>query len=110
MLFKMLLVERSHQLAGEGPKPRQIFITQSAVLARKVKEYFDSLMQSFLDASLTEDELLLKVQSLPMTFSDNHLVKEEDREDVYASLPRKFSELEDSHFPVVTTVNCVSRL
>ena len=47
MLFKMLGIERAYaQKAGAGlavVKPRQIFVTQSRVLATRVEEYFAKL-------------------------------------------------------------------
>ncbi|GAW08797.1 P-loop containing nucleoside triphosphate hydrolase protein [Lentinula edodes] len=45
LLFKMLLVERTHQMTGaDAPKPRQIFVTQSRILAKKVEQYFMILL------------------------------------------------------------------
>ncbi len=43
MLFKMLLVERTFQLMeSDLPRPRQVFVTKSRMLAKKVQEYFRS--------------------------------------------------------------------
>jgi hypothetical protein len=109
MLFRMLLVERSFQLGGQlGPRPRQVFVTQSPVLARKVKEYFDMLMNSFSVAGLSQEDMLVKVKNGPLIAPERKLLGEEDRRDGYMNLPQKFSELQDKDFPVITTVEKVT--
>ena len=58
MLFKMLAIQRTwQQYSHMGPKPRQIFITQSWVLAAKVEEYFVKLMSSLKAAECSPEEL-----------------------------------------------------
>jgi hypothetical protein len=110
MLFRMLLVERSFQLGGQlGPRPRQIFVTQSPVLARKVKEYFDMLMNSFSMAGLSQEDMLMKAKR-PLVASERKLLGEEDRRDGYMNLPQRFSKLQDKDFPVITTVEKVTQL
>ena len=52
MLFKMLGIERAWESHRETmPKPRQLFVTQSRVLAEKVEEYFAKLLESLATAS-----------------------------------------------------------
>ncbi len=47
MLFKMLLIERTSQpMASDLPRPRQVFVTKSKMLAKKVQEYFVKLAGS----------------------------------------------------------------
>ena len=60
MLFKMLGIERAWVMhSGEDiPKPRQLFVTQSRVLAGKVEEYFLKLLDSLATASLTPRETI----------------------------------------------------
>ena len=58
MLFKMLLVERTYLLAADQiPRPRQIFVTKSRVLAKKVQDYLSKLSESLAVASWSMDEL-----------------------------------------------------
>src|ERR1700761_8330810 len=56
MLFKMLGIENSWQQNRElrPNRPRQLFVTQSRMLADKVEEYFIKLLQSLVLASKTE--------------------------------------------------------
>lgn len=59
MLFKMLGIERSFQLMQNDDmhRPRQMFVTQSRVLAEKVKEFFMKLHESLLSADKSPEEI-----------------------------------------------------
>ena len=60
MLFKMLGIERAYAQKVEImpiAKPRQVFVTQSRVLATRVEEYFSKLLES-LDAGQKSNEEL----------------------------------------------------
>ena len=47
ILFKMLGIQRAWEMHTSGmPKPRQIFVTKSRVLATKAQEYFAKLLES----------------------------------------------------------------
>jgi hypothetical protein len=53
MLFKMLAIEQAWSLNPETrPKPRQVFVTQSAVLASKVEGYYLQLSRAAQAESL----------------------------------------------------------
>lgn len=112
MLFQMLLVERSHELSGaELPRPRQVFVTQSPVLAKKVKDYFETLVDGLRTATLSVDQMRDKKQAetqvvLPMEGTTD-LIHEEDRARWRKDLPDKLSDLSDEHFPLITTVDKV---
>ena len=83
-------------------KPRQLFVTQSRVLATRVKEYCGKLIDSLSLGSKTKDELLtiaeqrrepgLQSEAMLFDFDDDTMWK--------ADLPQKFSLLEDRHFPL----------
>lgn len=105
MLFKMLGRELAY-LQGSAEKgvskPRQLFVTQSRVLATRVEEYCGKLMESLSLANKTKHELLtiaerrrgVEVQSEMMLFDPD------DDATWKADLPKKFSLLEDRHFPL----------
>jgi hypothetical protein len=87
MLFKMLAIEQAWSLNPEtSPKPRQVFVTQSAVLASKVEEYYLQLSRPAQDESRSPTTALLG--------------EEEDKFDRRRDLPATFSGLEDCHFPL----------
>jgi len=105
MLFKMLSIQRTWQQYPDiGPKPRQVFITQSRVLATKVEEYFAKLMSS-LEASSRSPEGL-RVMGMDAE-QEGDLVDPDDDEKWRSDLPERFSELLDDHFPLFVTYDRV---
>lgn len=94
MLFKMLGIQRTcEQYPNMEPKPRQLFVTQSRVLATKVEEYFTQLMASLKASS--PDRLRAIKKGLNQR---TRLVDQDDNEHWRSDLPDKFSELSDEHF------------
>ncbi|KAI5986328.1 hypothetical protein EDD15DRAFT_2373322 [Pisolithus albus] len=106
MLFKMLGIQQAWQLHFEGsdiPRPRQIFVTTSHVLANKVENYFIKLMNSLSQAGCTLDDLA-RLQSRR---TDPVLI---DSENVSDALPQRYSELEDHHFPLFLPFGRLARM
>ncbi|PBL01521.1 hypothetical protein ARMGADRAFT_984178 [Armillaria gallica] len=100
MLFKMLLVERTFRLmASELPRPRQVFVTKSRMLAKKVQEYFAKLAGSLAMASHSPAD----VPTAPQYQADLGMVDADDIVDWRTDLPAKYSELEEKHFPLFIT-------
>lgn len=105
MLFKMLGVERTwRQYPDMGPKPRQIFVTQSRVLATKVEEYFAQLMGSIEAATYSPKHLRAMAKG---TKQRVRLVDQDDNDHWRSDLPDKFSELSPEHFPLFITYDRV---
>jgi len=107
MLFKMLGIENSWQQNRElGPeRPRQLFVTQSRMLADKVEEYFIKLLQSLLP-SQTKSEIsdLLERQK---NREEAGLVDQDEALNWREDLPQRFSQLQNSHFPMFITFDKV---
>ncbi|KAI6165387.1 hypothetical protein EDD17DRAFT_225222 [Pisolithus thermaeus] len=109
MLFKMLGIQRAWQLHSEGfdlPRPRQIFVTKSRMLAKKVEEYFVKLLQSLSLAGCTLEELA-RLQSRHV---DRGLIDDDDVPDTQSGIPQRYSELEDHHFPLFLTFDQLARM
>lgn len=87
------------------PKPRQLFVTQSRVLAGKVEEYFSKLIESLVTAAHSPQELKKLVAN--KTQQGEELIDEDDEADWRSDLPKKFSLLEDDHFPMFITFDRV---
>ena len=105
MLFKMLSIQRTWQQHPDiGPKPRQVFITQSRVLATKVEEYFAKLMSAFEAAACSPEELRKIEKDVE---EDIELIDQDDNEQWRSDLPERFSELLDEHFPLFITYDRV---
>lgn len=108
MLFKMLGIERAYSQQSElSPvaKPRQIFVTQSRVLATRVEEYFSKLLESLAAAKKSKEELKeLADQKKKLQQEGNSILYDVDDDVTWKSgLPEKFSLLQDEHFPLFLT-------
>ena len=105
MLYKMLGIERAwEQFPDMWDRPRQIFVTQSRVLATKVKEYFSQYMLSLKAASYSTEEL----QAMGENFGkEMKLIDMDDIEEWRPDLPMKFSDLVPEHFPLFITYSRV---
>ena len=105
MLFKMLGVERTwQQYPDVGPKPRQIFVTQSRVLATKVEEYFAKLMGSLEAATYSRERLRAMGKDANRRAK---LIDQDDNNHWRSDLPDKFSGLSEEHFPLFITYDRV---
>jgi hypothetical protein len=104
MLFKILGIQRAWEMSIiDMPKPRQIFVTKSRMLATKVEEYFTKLLESLALAGYTLQELAkLKTQSV-----QEGLVDIDDTPESQMNIPKRYSELEDKHFPLFITFDRV---
>lgn len=105
MLFKMLGIQRTRQQSPDTwPYPRQVFITQSRVLATKVEEYFAKLTSSLEVAAYSPEKLCEMERDIEQEIE---LVDQDDNEQWRSDLPDKFSELLDEHFPLFITFDRV---
>jgi hypothetical protein len=104
MLFKILGIQQSWDAHPDMmSRPRQIFVTQSRVLASKVEAHFSKLMESHSMRYKTVEEVQHLVRKGVKALVD------EDEEEIWESvLPARFSELQDSHFPLFVTYDRVS--
>lgn len=108
MLFKILGIERSWNAQKDASaKPRQIFVTQSRVLADKVQEYYTRLHDSLSSADKAPEEL--RDMALTNAQQDQGLVDRDEEIERRADLPKRYSELEDEHFPLFITFHQVSQ-
>ncbi|CAE6379695.1 unnamed protein product, partial [Rhizoctonia solani] len=95
ILFKMIGIEKLFEQMEGVTKPRQVFVTQSRVLAQRVQEYYQSLVRSssgVVDKDSRADE------------QDEEVLADLDDEDSSTfGLPPKYSMLEEKHFPLFVT-------
>src|ERR1700733_2214111 len=101
MLFKMLGIERAWATHSNSDmsKPRQLFVTQSRVLAGKVEEYFAKLMESLETASQSPRELVKLAKARQAQHEEKGLVDLDDETSWRNDLPDRFSLLDERHFP-----------
>jgi hypothetical protein len=104
MLIRMLGIERVWQKYRNGPKPRQVFITKSSVLATKVEEEFQTRMLSYKAAECSPKELQKMQKDVE---KEIEYVDQDDNKRWRSDLPEGFSELLDVHFPLFITYDQV---
>lgn len=93
--------EKSPEIATRG-KLRQVFLTQSPVLAAKVKSYYQSIVDTASTANLSARELIELVKKRETAAVEDL----EDLEDVAVKgLPSRFSQLTAEHFPLFISVD-----
>ena len=116
MLFKMLGIEEAYkrqrvECTGSLPlyRPRQVFVTQSRVLADKVEEYYVKLAASGSAALMTAEESA-QLAAQQKEREDKGLVDRDEEEFWRGSLPSCFSDLEEGHFPLFITFDHVCPL
>jgi hypothetical protein len=103
MMYKMLGIEKTARTAGKNV--RQVFITQSKVLAEKVEESFNNMIQSYSGHLLSAEER--QWRAMTRKHADKHLVELDAEDDSFTNLPSHFSKLEDKHFPLFLTFDKV---
>lgn len=106
-MVKMVAVERMyHQLKNAGEaiaRFRQVFITQSPVLAEKVEDYYEKTL-AFLSA---EGSIHAEEGTEEGANHDFGLYDRDDEDETRKDLPKAFSELKDEHFPLFITFHHV---
>ena len=98
MLLKMLVLEANYKKnPGSFPRrPRQIFITQSQILAARVQEYYRGIHASVDSSIAGSGEHLLTT-----TFhGDKVMFPDQNEFGLPIGMPRCFNELQDDHFPL----------
>ena len=108
IVFKIFGIERAWQNQGcVGPRPRQLFITKSRLLAEKVERDYVSLLYSLSvgpDAPLYVRERIQRWNAR----RKKGIFNPDDTDGTRDDLPEKFSELRDSDFPLFLTMDTVS--
>lgn len=96
MLFRMIGLDIAAQKSGRSL--RQVFVTRSRTLARSVGQYYAQLKRTEANESGS-----LRGE----TTAGLSLLEMDENAEVQGALPSKFSELQDSHFPLFLTYDQV---
>lgn len=102
-MYKMLGIEKTARMASE--RVRQVFITQSKVLAEKVEESFNAMLETYSSHFMSIEERHWR--STRRKHAEKHLVELDAEADDFSNLPSRFSDLEDKHFPLFLTFDKV---
>ncbi|KAK7034640.1 hypothetical protein VNI00_012282 [Paramarasmius palmivorus] len=114
MMWKMFGIELTHQdrrFSEAISRPRQVFITQSRSLATRVEESYAKLTK----ALTTHGKNLKQLKEIAAEQKDRiqhqtGLVDHDEEEDYRSSLPARFSQLRDEHFPLFVTFDKLCKL
>ena len=114
MMWKMFGIELTHQdrrFSEAISRPRQVFITQSRSLATRVEESYAKLTKVLT----THGKNLKQLKEIAAEQKDRiqhqtGLVDHDEEEDYRSSLPARFSQLRDEHFPLFVTFDKVRGL
>jgi hypothetical protein len=107
IVFKIFGIERAWQNQGcIGPHPRQLFITKSRLLAEKVEQDYVNLLYSLSTGPNSPLYVRERIQRWEST-RKKVIFNPDDTEGKRDDLPKKFSELRDSHFPLFLTMDTV---
>ncbi|EJF58549.1 hypothetical protein DICSQDRAFT_172899 [Dichomitus squalens LYAD-421 SS1] len=110
MLFKMLGIERAWEMHRDAmPKLRQLFVTQSRVLAEKVEEYFAKLLESLATAARSPAELK-SLAARQKQQQEQGLVDRDEEICWRGDLPKRYGALKEEHFPMFLTYDHICRL
>jgi hypothetical protein len=102
----MLGIQRAYEQCKDTVrKPRQVFVTQSRVLAGKVEEYFTKLLESLATGQKSKEELADMIKSKRQ--QEESLIDVDDDQNWRPDLPLKYSDLRDEHFPLFLTFDRV---
>ncbi|KIJ45080.1 hypothetical protein M422DRAFT_207261 [Sphaerobolus stellatus SS14] len=111
MNYEMLKTQQSKGDSSNAVQYRQLFVTQSRILASRVQDYFHKMMISSMTGLKNAADLeRLAQQNHPEKENGNMMELEDDEDDERADLPKRFSELQDHHFPLFLTVDQLCRL
>ncbi|KAF9230068.1 hypothetical protein BU15DRAFT_84088, partial [Melanogaster broomeanus] len=111
MLFKMLGIQRAWEMQTSGttmPKPRQVFVTKSRMLALKVEEYFTKLLESLALAGYSLEQLK-QMKDRKMIQAEG-LIDPDDVPEDKIGIPMRYSALEANHFPLFVTFDKLARM
>lgn len=102
MVIRMLMREQTQ-------KCRQVFVTQSKILAARVQDYFYKVKETMETAAMSIDDIRRIAATKPsLVKEEEDLMNLNEDEDTRVDLPARYSELEDAHFPLFVTFNQVS--
>jgi len=109
IVYKMFGIERAWLNQGcVGPRPRQVYLTKSPLLAEKVEEEYWGLWRSLADSDIPEyireDIQRWDARKKSNAFTAVNLGRARN------VLPRRFSGLRENHFPLFITIDTVSTI
>ncbi|KAG8731048.1 hypothetical protein FRC11_005260, partial [Ceratobasidium sp. 423] len=99
LIYKMRTIDQMNVTRGNQRPTRQLFVTRSRVLAQHVEATYQGLVE-FTDIALKSVDELKEMAKQSREDPDRALVEFDSEIDLRNDLPERFSELQESHFPL----------
>ncbi|CEL56912.1 TPR and ankyrin repeat-containing protein 1 OS=Mus musculus GN=Trank1 PE=2 SV=3 [Rhizoctonia solani AG-1 IB] len=99
LIYKMRTIEQMNTTRGNYQPMKQLFVTRSRVLAQHVEATYQGLVE-FTEIALKSAEELKEMAKKSREDPDRALVEFDSEIDLRNDLPERFSDLQDSHFPL----------
>ncbi|CAE6436866.1 unnamed protein product [Rhizoctonia solani] len=99
LIYKMRTIDQANATRGNYQPAKQLFVTRSRVLAQHVEATYQGLVE-FTDIALKSVDELKEMAKQSREDPDRALVEFDSEIDLRNDLPERFSELEDSNFPL----------
>ncbi|ELU40337.1 glycosyl hydrolases family 39 domain-containing protein [Rhizoctonia solani AG-1 IA] len=99
LIYKIRAVDQENTAKEDQQPIRQMFVTRSRVLAQHVESTYQGLAE-FTNIALKSEEELEAMAKQSREDPDRALVEFDTEVDLRADLPSRYSDLDDSHFPL----------
>jgi hypothetical protein len=109
LVYKMRANAQVAQASDSADSLRQLFVTRSPVLTRRVASYYNALIESGEIANKTPEELQI-MRQLNQEYQPRDLLEFDNEADLRDDLPDRYSELTGGHFPLFISFDKVSNI
>ncbi|CAE6496666.1 unnamed protein product [Rhizoctonia solani] len=99
LIYKMRTIDQANVTRGNYQPAKQLFVTRSRVLAQHVEATYQGLVE-FTNIALKSVDELKEMAKQSREDPDRALVEFDSEIDLRNDLPERFSELQDTHFPL----------
>ncbi|CAE6538460.1 unnamed protein product [Rhizoctonia solani] len=109
LIYKMRANAQLAVRSDEVRQTRQLFVTRSKVLTQHIARNYQGLIDSSEIANKSTHELE-EMRQVNQKYQNRELVEYDNSVDFRVDLPRRFSELKDSHFPLFVSFDKLCEL
>ncbi|KAJ1305411.1 hypothetical protein OPQ81_000423 [Rhizoctonia solani] len=109
LVYKMRANAQVAEVSDSTGSMRQLFVTRSPVLTRRVASYYKGLIESSEIANKSPEELEI-MRQLNQNYQPRDLLEFDNEADLRDDLPDRYSELTGAHFPLFISFDKLGQL
>ncbi|CAE6538449.1 unnamed protein product [Rhizoctonia solani] len=109
LVYKMRANHQVAEASDSAESMRQLFVTRSPVLTRRVASYYKGLIESTEIANKSPEELQI-IRELNQNYQPRDLLEFDNEADLRDDLPERYSELTGNHFPLFISYDKLGQL